>query len=365
MGGVVRVNSRSIAIAVATAAAAGTFNARAISQTTPTRPPSVASVFTTERLEVSPKEPATSVRVSETGRTLFEAEAGQDLRMLVLDSMGRVVTRFGRVGGGPGEVRIPVAIGIASQGPVVWDAGQNRLTEWSFAGRLLRTTTAQRAFAASAWTPRGLLGLMTDSGVALPALLGRGGEFHVSVPRTAPLFKDLFIPAPNAAVPYSSTVGYWAGGITMVNPGTYRGAVYTWAAQPQWEFGGDPSPVRVTKARATAAFEKIRRLMAGRLTETQLTEMKTRAEDATYPPISPASPPSFDDRGRLWVLGLAGDSAYAEVHTPAGPLVRLGLPCLGFEGRWNVAGRWLAMICQSEDEEFEGDAVVRLFRIVN
>jgi hypothetical protein len=73
---------------------------------------------------------------------------------------------------------------------------------------------------------------------------------------------------------------------------------------------------------------------------------------------------SVDSHNRLWLMGGEADSAFADVFDNGVFLGRLGIPCRIFVGMWSVAGQWLAVQCEPDDSNFDGDAVTKLFRIV-
>jgi hypothetical protein len=58
----------------------------------------------------------------------------------------------------------------------------------------------------------------------------------------------------------------------------------------------------------------------------------------------------FDGKGRLWVLGPQGDSAYADVFADTLFLGRLSIGCRDFGGSFALNKMFLAMVCSDTED---------------
>jgi hypothetical protein len=70
---------------------------------------------------------------------------------------------------------------------------------------------------------------------------------------------------------------------------------------------------------------------------------------------------SFDEEGRLWVIGRANDSIFADVYADTLFLGRRSVDCADGRREYPVAlrGRWLALSCRQTDDSYR----IRLFHI--
>jgi hypothetical protein len=73
----------------------------------------------------------------------------------------------------------------------------------------------------------------------------------------------------------------------------------------------------------------------------------------------------LDGQGRIWVVGVEADSAFADLFNQNGFIGRMGLPCAGFSGDWSLHGTWLALACAPDDPAFDGNAVFKVFRLAD
>jgi hypothetical protein len=83
----------------------------------------------------------------------------------------------------------------------------------------------------------------------------------------------------------------------------------------------------------------------------------------TMPAFATPVASRVDAHGRLWVVGMEDDSAFADVFTGHQFLTRIHIGCHFFNDSSSLRDRWLALVCAPESAEFEGDAVVKLFEI--
>ena len=76
--------------------------------------------------------------------------------------------------------------------------------------------------------------------------------------------------------------------------------------------------------------------------------------------FSHLSPPRPDHAGRIWIVGTAGDTTFADLFAAQQFIGRLVLDCPGFRGRWALERRWLALVCEAADDR---DAEVKLWEV--
>lgn len=328
--------------------------------------PTLHLMFSSRDLESSPNELTGFVRVGPQGATLFESDKSVSLRLTLLDSTGRVITRMGRTGSGPGEVRIPVPVSVTAGHVVVWDVAQLRFTEWSLDGHLIRTDVITKPAAPALETAHGMLAIVLDSGRTHPVVIQpQTGSITPLVDPAEPFFQSQFVQHSGTGPAYAPTLGQWSGGFLLGNPASYQVGIYTWDGKLQRTLSGSIAPIELSKQRANTAYEKTKRMLTARgpISESQLSDIRNRIAKTLLPAFTPANPIGEDVSQRIWVLGIVGDSAFADVFSNRGYLGRLGIACPGFEGRWSLSGRWLVLLCQSDDKDYAGDVVVRLFRI--
>jgi len=96
----------------------------------------------------------------------FETDEGLDDRLIALDSTGKIVGHFGRLGAGPGEVRGRRPVAVTTNRILLWDSALLRFSEWSFRGELQRTIVSKQVFAPLVQTSHGILGIQVASAAA-------------------------------------------------------------------------------------------------------------------------------------------------------------------------------------------------------
>ena len=210
------------------------------------------------------------------------------------------------------------------------------------------------------------LGLRLDSaGVAGVAWWQWGADStHDVVTRLSPRFREMFPPARASPLFKKPLLGFAGAEVILVDTRTIS---VTWwsrngrlireasfAAPPQL-----PSESRV--ARVVRGIEAMRR----RAGAAAISPNRLRAAVAStaIPAVSELSPARVDAEGRVWLLGIDGDSASAFVVGERRLLRRIPISCPGFEGRWSLAGRWLAVACSADDDTIGSDAILKVFEI--
>lgn len=327
--------------------------------------PSLALHYESSSIEASPPQILSSVRVNARGSVTFESDGAELLRMVVLDSFGRPSTRFARTGSGPSEVRFPRPIGWVGDTLWVWDLALARATLWDSKGDLVRTVVSSKPFLPIGVTPTHLLGLRTGGSPRIVLYDTRTGVLMDALPDTAAVARGRAVRGLPSRVVQAPTIGLWSSGFVVANSESYTVAHYNWQGRLVSQIRRTPVVERPSEARVQ---RQLRRLLASPLAKRfasteQQSEVLRKIRNEPLPPFSPSAPVGEDDRGRTWLMGIQGDSAFADVFQNGRYLGRIGVPCQGFEGSWHVSGRWVATVCESASDVSDTDTVLKLFKI--
>jgi hypothetical protein len=146
----------------------------------------------------------------------------------------------------------------------------------------------------------------------------------------------------------------------MVDPNEYALSFFDWGGTLQATIRRDIRAPRPSMNRVLAFIEQ----SGGKsLPEAARKERIELMSGMDLPHISPGGVPRMDGSGRLWLFGIAGDSAFADIFTNERFIGRVAIGCTGFDGFFSLRGQWLGMICLPDDSDFDGDAILKLFRI--
>jgi hypothetical protein len=322
-------------------------------------------VFTSTKLDASPVT-LNAPAVGEDGALAFNADREQALRLVVVDTAGNVLQRFGPRGEGPGEVRSPTVIGLTQADVYVFDLGTYRLTRFSREDASAQNVPMQKglilpfhlvddttAFAVEAGPDGGMPGLLDLRNGRFVPLLNLDDEFVTTTT------KEL------EPIGQRPTTGWWGGGVVVGNAMSYSLVLYGMDKKPAGRIDRDVSPPRPTAARVDAELDALAKSPVGR--KWSDSEIARRREERMNENLGHfgVRPFRVDGAGRMWVFGVSGDSAYADVFARERFLGRLEIGCLGAlpATAGSVRGHWLAMSCEPQDPDFPGDAVVQLYRI--
>jgi hypothetical protein len=327
--------------------------------------PRVTPVFESTTIDASPISIVSVIRVDQQGRTFFESERGSTARLTVLDSTGAIVARFAKFGRGPGEVVAPLPVNIGPDGFITWDMAQLRFAGWSNRGDQTYLGPPIPALVPAVHTARGVLAVQLVAGAGVPVLTTADFRSVRQLLDTIhPFLKKSPVPGAMGAA-YLPSLGTWTGGFVVGRPGDYALGFFGWDGKLVYEMKRPVPQVGLSAWRVEAAVSALRRrpfpgvdTSASGLARIRSTMMQTR-----LPGFSQGSSIGLDGAGRVLVAGIEGDSAFVDFFSPPHYLGRVGIPCLGFQGRWSVQGSWLAFVCQSRDPSFEGDATIKLFRL--
>lgn len=330
--------------------------------------PRIVPVFTSTTIDASPQALYSLIAVGPQGHMLFNAEGGAAFHLVLLDSAGKVLKRLAREGEGPGEARNPFPMYVGREEVGAWDVGLMRLSEWSFDGALRRSSTPKSAAAIVARFGNQYLGLAISSTGARPITLdpATGSTQDLLTPADSFYHAEFKPASPTNPVSVAPVFGEWTDGFIVANPAIYHIGLYrkdgtlvrvlSRAVPPSY-----PGAARLDRQMALVRSMKI----GGRQrTDAEIQTIRDRAATTPFPSFAIGVPLRTDAKKRIWVVGIQGDSAFADVFTAERFLGRIGIACPGFEGKWSLSGSWLAMVCAPQDPNYDGNAVVRLFRIV-
>lgn len=333
--------------------------------------PKLRHAFTTLDIDLSPIDRLTSLAVGPQGHVLFLSSAGSSqLRMAIVDSTGKLVLRLGRSGGGPGEVRSPQPVEVGKDRVSVWDRENAVLLQWGFDGKLLHSVKAPGLSTVS-FVGRDVIGMRSVARVwQLVALDRNSGQLRELIPQA-----DTFVDAHFGLVEgrprsrYAPVPGVWSQGFVLADPGDYSVALYRWDGSLVRVLGRRLPPMYGSAGRIDDWLADLNRRAAARglpkMDEASMAMMRKQAVETVVPRITPGGAIRVDSHNRIWVLGMEGDSAFADVFATDRFIGRLPLPCRLYNGSWGLSGAWLAVACLPDNREFEGDAVLKLFRITD
>lgn len=329
--------------------------------------PRIVPVFTSTTIDGSPQALFSRIEVGPQGHMLFNAEGGAAFHLVLLDSAGKVLKRLAREGEGPGEARNPIPVYVGQEEAVAWDVGLLRLSEWSFDGTLRRSSTPKSTGAFVARVGNQYLGFVISSTGAKPVTLDPAtGGIQDLLPPADSFYHAEFKPAsPSNPVSAAPTFGEWTDGFIVANPATYHIGLYRKDGTLVRVLSRTIPPSYPGAARLDRGMAQFRTMkIGGRLrTEAEMQVIRSRAAATPVPSFAIGVPLRTDAKRRIWVVGIQGDSAFADVFAAGRFLGRIGISCPGFEGKWSLSGSWLAMVCAPQDPNYDGNAVVRLFRI--
>jgi hypothetical protein len=322
--------------------------------------------MTTRSIASSPLSAQEPIVVGSQGHVLFLGDPEEGGRVVLADSNGTVLARVGRTGSGPGEYRLPVPAFVAANSFVVHDPSLRRVTRWQSDGTLAQVSALNAPFIPAAFSETAAVGSIIDSaGVAALATVSLGdGTIRRLVDRAHPGFATAFPPVRQGQRYIKPAVGLASEGVLLGETQTVAISWWSPSGTPIRRFEHHAPPAPPSEARLARVLETIQamRRRTG-APPVDLSQFRTTLRATPVPMVSDLSALHEDALGRVWMLGIAGDSAAAYVFGRDGFLGRLELGCRGFEGRWSLSGRWLALACAADGREHEGDAVLQLYRV--
>jgi hypothetical protein len=250
----------------------------------------------------------------------------------------------------------------------VWDGENSVLLEWDFKGALMQSVKPV-GLSGVALVGQEVVGMRNVARVWQVVALNRlTGQLRDLIPPT-----DTFMTSHFGLVDgrprsgFAPVPGVWAQGFVVADPGNYAVALYRWDGSLVRVLRRELPPMHASAGRTEEFFETLNRRAAARgqppLDEARKAMLRKQVADEVLPAITPGGPIRVDARNRMWVLGMEGDSAFADVFSTERFMGRLAIPCRLYNGFWSLSGAWLAVACLPDDRQFDGDAVIKLFRI--
>lgn len=329
--------------------------------------PRLVPVLTTTTIDASPSSVYAAIRVGPQGDLLLSGQTADGELLRLVDSTGRVRHAFGRLGEGPGEVRSPVPIGVTDSSVLAFDLRTLRVSEWDTAGRFLETHRTGTTVIPELEVPgRGWIAAGDDEGSS-PVLLDRvhWTPKHL-LAHDDSAYRALRPPRGDAAAVMPPVLGAWSGGFVVGNGASYRLALYDWHGTLRHLLTRDLPPNLPSAGYLDHQAAMLATSVGPRGQRPSPADLaRLRSSRARQPRewFNHVSPIGMDGRGRIWIAGPEGDSAFVDVFNAEQFLGRIHLPCADFNYRWSMQGSWLAMVCAPDDPAFAGDAVVKLFRL--
>ena len=293
----------------------------------------------------------------------------------VLDSTGTILGGFGISGDGPGEFKGGI-LGVTDSAIVVTDPDNSRISQFSHSGELVHSTRVTDPVSLRLWTGAdvgSILGVAQSAqGLAIVEVSPATGSIRRLVPASDSFLVHHF---EHHGIMGDGTVhfpvlGQWEDGFVVADGFAYVLALYRWNGELVRTLRRELPPPQLG-ARRLAAQVKVRESVARSRGKQigQADEEKIRSAIRELPvPFfvhNRGGQIRMDAKKRIWVLGVEADSGFADVFSASRFLGRIALPCDGFDGGWSLNGDWLLLACLSNDESFDADAVVRLFKIID
>lgn len=320
--------------------------------------------------EIAPEQLNRPIAVSSGGHIAFvRSSRSQDHQVTIVDSLGRLTGRLGRSGQGPGELSGSLWLKFADTILAAVDLDQARLSRYHVDGTFLGTR--QIKFGVRP------LEVSADSFDYLDRVNGEAAEIR----RAAIVSKQdrILVPATDTFLP-KVTAGNRAAGLDVPPYGAH-GAVVALADPISYViqyFSSEGKPVGSVRreiearhrtpaeiARDAEAIESRQRTFRtpdGRRMPMPGTQARIDSLPLQTLPHFSRNGVGFDARRRLWVIGEANDSTFADVFADTAFLGRQMLPCSDHRRSVALNGRWLVLLCAARDTS-DVEAEIQLYRI--
>jgi hypothetical protein len=250
---------------------------------------------------------------------------------------------LGRRGSGPGELRGAIPVDESDGTIDVFDMMQLRLHRFQADGSV-QDIVVTSPFLPRAPAIRGgrpvLVGAAPGPGGSLPAVMDLGdGTIEKLLTEPDSFMVEHFGPT-GVGIPRSPVIGLWANGFLIGDGNDYALALYDWDGELVRVLSRDLPRLMRTPAQIDRSLADL----VGR-SPAQKERTRVELESTPLPHFSHTTATGIDALNRVWVLGPAGDSAYADVFSDHRFLGRLAVPCHDFSGSWSLNARWLSLIC--------------------
>jgi len=329
-------------------------------------PPTLEPAFRI-RLDTANAFIGSPIAISPSGLLAIAAPIGDTAIVGIYDSTGSVVAALGRHGSGPGELQaISALLFEGDTAIVVADAMEARILTFALSGRLLHQLSGEmfmRPVHAAADSVI-LLGLSPGGTpqVTMSSLATGGSTVLVGFSDSV-LTKHFVEPWEHAQSPMHRPIPVLAADEQLIAIGDaerYRIWLYDRRGRLQAAVTRDlPAPHRS----ASRVERQIATLSHGpaQLDEARLSRLRDRLASENRPYFDVMRGLAFDREGRLWVGGLDGDSAFADVFGDSAFLGRIPIGCDDYEGNWSVNGNYVALMCVGNRRD--GTVLAQVYRI--
>ncbi len=329
------------------------------------RPVSVAAMDRPDLMYVG-------LTVLRDGAVAYVASTRDAPFLRVLDTAGARVAAFGEVGDGPGEFRLPNRLWLIGDTLIVQTHAGGVFATFSRTGRFLeefhtRLTDVSLGVMADSIDHFNPSELATRRIVRVFRTPLRGGHTREMFTRGDSLIASALKPSYEGqlrmALPYLASDHR----VVIGNGLDYRLHVYDSRDRFLYEIRRDVGHRYRGPLELELAREGLSSLFGFRGPNGERAPASTIARQLdglrTVPvPHFDKSAFFFDERGRLWVFGMANDSTVADIFADSVFVGRLKLPCFDRYGFRSLSGHWLALNCRLGDER-DPPYELQLYRI--
>lgn len=306
--------------------------------------------------------------VSATGLLALASPVGDTALIGVYDSTGSLVAAFGRRGSGPGELQAVSALVFdGSDALVAGNAMETRLLTFTLSGKVIHQVSGVM-FMRPAHAEDDSLTLVGLSSTGKPQVVSTSlasGESAMLVDFKDSALSEAFLkPWEHAARPMDRpipTLGANDRAVAVGDAAHYRIWLYDRRGQLLGELARDLAAPHLSPRRVDRQLASLR---SGplKLDAVRLSRLQSKLESQDGPYFDRLRGLGIDGDNRIWVGGIDGDSAFADVFGEGQFLGRIGIGCKDFEGNWAVDGDYVALLCV--DNEQDGTVEARVYRIV-
>lgn len=293
-------------------------------------------------------------------------------RVILTDGMHRERARVGLPGEGPGELRSVGQLVFLDSVLLIEDDEQARILAIASDGELLssrRYPAGGRVLAVHADSVDVEHGFGTSRTQVRRYSLESGG-WRILTGASDSAFQRITRGDSTPGRYVSPAFAAYPGGFVLANPYTYD-LQYFDAEGRRMAAARRDVPSRRRTARelvdARARIERSKRQFRGPKGQTVAhggaQDAIARLATAPLRHFSATHGLHFDGRGRLWVIGQANDSTFADVFARDEFLGRITLPCRSSNLYASLRGEWLVLPCEAAGAEVSTEIELRLYRI--
>lgn len=304
-----------------------------------------------------------AVAVGPAGQLAFvpAGAPGDDFLLNITDSTGRTVSRFGREGSGPGELRMPMFLAFTRDTAlVVWDMSLLRVSSYSASGALLDSFDqgVSRPSAAVIDSIDVIDAARPTAPIARRPL--RGGRARDLIDMSDRQIDSLFPVMNRGGVQSRGVIAYatGAGRIALGHGIGYHILIFDDLGRVIGSTGRSVPPQFPSAEQLAAESLSTLRLPISPARRAQLLRESRERPMVFFRELR------FDEVGRLWVVRPQDGSAVADVYADTELLGSIPLDCPDFQGSgMDLSFGWLVLSCRNTDPDAPSDGTFKLFRI--